>query len=291
MADSTDIGLPTTGRQLTTRVGDLHVREVGTGRAAVLWHSLFVDSTTWRRVVPELARVRRLVLIDAPGQGRSPRPRRPYNLDDCAVAADDVLNQLGVDEPVDWLGNAWGGHVGLLFAAGRPEKCRSLVAVGTPVHPLEPAARRQMRSGQVVYRVLGPVRPLARVVSDALLGRDANPEDSRLVADAFRRADRRGMVAAMDASLTRPDLTTRLAAVSVPTVLVAAADDPLCTPHQARAAAAHLPAGAAIVLPGGGHVGPLLQAAPQMVETVSAVWRDPAQFVATHRGSSTAPVR
>jgi pimeloyl-ACP methyl ester carboxylesterase len=290
MDGSLHIGPPTTGREVATRVGDLYVREVGAGRPAVLWHSLFVDSTTWQRVVPDLARERRMVLIDAPGQGRSPAARRPYGLDDCADAARDVLDHLGVDEPVDWLGNAWGGHVGLLFAAGRPEQCRSLVAVGTPIHPLEPAARRQMRMGQAVYRVVGPVRPLARMVSDALLGRGADVQDARIVTDAFRRADRAGMVAAMDGSFSRPDLAPALASVRTPTVLVAAADDPLCTPAAARAAAAHLPAGAAVVLPGGGHVGPLLQSAPLLVETVTAVWHDPAGFVAAHRELSTPPV-
>lgn len=290
MAGFTDSGLPA-GRQITTRLGDLYVREVGAGRPALLWHSLFVDSTTWRRVVPELARVRRLLLIDAPGQGLSPGARRPYTLDDCADAAQDVLDHLGVGEPVDWLGNAWGGHVGLVFAASRPAQCRSLVAVGTPVHPLEPVARRQMRWGQAVYRVVGPVRPLSRVVSEALLGRGADPEDSRLVTDAFRRASRAGMLRAMDASLTRPNLGPRLAGVPVPTVLVAAANDPLCTPDQAQTTAAHLPAGGVVVLPGGGHVGPLLQAAPQLAKTVFAVWKDPGRFVATHGASSTAPIR
>ena len=54
---------------------------------------------------------------------------------------------------------------------------------------------------------------------------------------------------------------------------------PLGTPAQARDAAGRLPAGAVVVLPGGGHVGPLLHAAPQLVDTVTAAWSDRAAFV------------
>jgi pimeloyl-ACP methyl ester carboxylesterase len=287
MARPADIGFPSTGREVPTRIGTLHVREVGTGRAAVLWHSLFVDSTTWRRVLPALAAERRLLLVDAPGHGRSPAPPRAYDLDDCADAAAAVLDSLGVDGPVDWLGNAWGGHVGLVLAAARPERLRSLVTVGTPVHALEPQVRRQERMGRWLYRLVGPVPPLARMVTDALLGRGAAQDDVRLVADAFRRADRAGMVAALDMSLARPDLAPRLPSVRTPTLLVAAADDPVCTPEQMRAAASRLPAGAVAVLPGGGHVGPLLAASTPLAETVTAFWRDPAGVVAARAAASS----
>lgn len=43
----------------------------------------------------------------------------------------------------------------------------------------------------------------------------------------------------------------------------------------AQAAAAHLRNGALAILPGSGHIGPLLQAAPDVVALVTAFWRDP----------------
>src|SRR5215470_3874281 len=119
---------------VSTRLGPLRVQMIGSGPPAVLWHSLFVDSTTWIRVQQSLAAVRRLLLIDGPAHGGSPPVRRPFTLHDCVGAAVEVLDHLGVDEPVDWLGNAWGGHVGILFADAHPDRCRSLVAVGAPVH-------------------------------------------------------------------------------------------------------------------------------------------------------------
>src|SRR5215203_1299967 len=117
------------GRTIPTRLGGLFVRSVGSGPPAVLWHSLFVDSTTWQRVETRLSGERQLVMIDGPGHGASPDPGRDYTLEDCVDAALDVLEALRITEPVDWLGNEWGGHVGTILAATRPDRCRSLVTV------------------------------------------------------------------------------------------------------------------------------------------------------------------
>ena len=56
---------------VSTRVGQLHVEIEGSGPPAVVWHSLFVDGTTWGRLRPALASARTLVLIDGPGHGRN----------------------------------------------------------------------------------------------------------------------------------------------------------------------------------------------------------------------------
>jgi hypothetical protein len=74
----------------------------------VLWHSLFVDSTTWMRVARPLAATRRLVLIDGPAHGDNPPVPHQFTLDDCAGAAADVLDHFGIDQPVDWLGKRVG---------------------------------------------------------------------------------------------------------------------------------------------------------------------------------------
>jgi hypothetical protein len=44
---------------------------------------------------------------------------------------------------------------------------------------------------------------------------------------------------------------------------------------DARAAAGRLRHGALAILPGSGHVGPLLQAAPDVATLVTGFWRDP----------------
>jgi pimeloyl-ACP methyl ester carboxylesterase len=283
MTGSGDVDVLGRGREIPTRLGDLYVREVGSGPPAALWHSLFVDSTTWARVAAPLAAERHLILIDGPGHGRSRGPDHDYTLGDCGGAACDVLDHLGIDGPVDWLGNAWGGHVGIQFAVGQPRRCRSLLTVGTPTHPLEPEIRRKMVPALLAYRMLGPIGPLVAGFTGALVDRSTDDrEDVGLVADAFRRAHRPSMARAMRCiSLRRPDLTPLLASAAAPSLFVAGEDDALWRPDQARAAARRLPLGAAAALPGAGHVAPLLRSATPLADLVTRFWRDPVGVVAS----------
>lgn len=272
----------TTPQYVATRLGPLAVASVGSGPPAVLWHSLFVDSTTWSRLCPHLEGEHRLVLIDGPNHGGNPPLRRPFTLEDCVGAAVDVLDELGISGPVDWLGNAWGGHVGVLFAAAHPERCRTLTAIGAPIHAYSAADRRRTRLLSLLYLAAGP-RPVSGLLVDALLGPQARAEDPAgavIVADAFARAERRGMYDAISwLSLRRRDLTDVLDTLDTPTLLTTGPDDPMWTTTAARAAAAHLRAGALVIIPGAGHVGPLLQAAPQVAQLITAFWHDPQRTI------------
>ncbi len=269
------------GRQVSTRLGELYVHSRGTGPTVVLWHS--VDFTSWARLADRLTATRRLVMIDGPGHGNSTPTPRPFTLDACAGAAADALDQLDLDEPVDWLGNAWGGHVGIAFAASRPDRCRTLVTVGTPTHALRADERR--RNGLLVrlYGLVGPIRPLQRAVADALLSADTrqcDPAAVQLVQEAFRRPNRRGMKVAMQsAMLHRPDLTATLPNVMAPTLFVVATRDPLWTTTDAHAASAHLPADATIEIDTDGHLGPILLAAPATADLLHSFWNDPTQLI------------
>ncbi|MFJ4983350.1 alpha/beta fold hydrolase [Streptomyces sp. NPDC088732] len=270
-----------------TRLGPLSVETIGSGPPALLWHSLFVDSTTWVRVREPLAATRRLVIVDGPAHGRSAAPEDLFTLEDCAGAALDVLRHLGIDEPVDWVGNAWGGHVGITFAAAHARHVRSLATIGAPVHALTAPERRQINLLVPIYRAVGAVGPVLGPLTTALLGEGADPGAAALIAEAFSGPARRGMARAIrSASLEREDLTPTLTSVPAPTLFVAGADDATWLPDAAAAAAARLPRGGWAVLPGAGHVAPLLEAAPALVSLLTTFWQDPDAVNSLHQSPS-----
>jgi pimeloyl-ACP methyl ester carboxylesterase len=278
---------------IPTALGTLRVEAWGTGQPAILWHSLFVDSTSWIRVRTALGASRRLLLIDGPSHGGSASPTRRFTLDECAAAALQVLDHLGVTEPVDWVGNAWGGHVGILFAAAHPERCRSLVTIGTPVHALGALERPRIQAMVSLYRWIGPVGFLLKAVERGLLSprtRANDPDAVRLVATAVRHAERRGMLTAMHSvMLGRPDLTAVLRSVSAPALMVTGDELPGWSPSAAAVSAARLPHGSSAVIAGTRHLAPLER--PQAVEElVIDFWRsvDPPR-PALHPTRSTSP--
>src|SRR6476469_5212769 len=116
---------------VSTDLGRLHVTRAGTGPPVVLWHSLFVDSQSWGPLIGEWARQRTVYAIDGPSHGKSDAVPRDFTFEDVVIAAEQAMDRLGLTEPVDWVGNAWGGHVGIRLATGR--RLRTLTTIGTPV--------------------------------------------------------------------------------------------------------------------------------------------------------------
>ncbi|QJY50621.1 alpha/beta fold hydrolase [Pseudonocardia broussonetiae] len=221
---------------------------------------MLVDSRQWSRVTGRLAEHRTLVLVDGPGHGRSGPPPRGTGLADCATAASQVLAALGLGA-VDWVGNAWGGHVGLVLAARHPHLCRTLTAAAAPPAPLPPAQRRRIGTLVAAYRVLGAARPLRSAVAASLLSPATaadDPEALDLVTSAFAAAPRTGMHRVMtEMMLRRPDLTDEVSRIAAPTLLVAGAADPIWSPPRAAAAAARMPRATAAGVAGAGHLPPL----------------------------------
>ena len=253
----------TTADRIPTRVGTLNVRQHGAGSVAVLWPSLFIDSSSWQRVEPALAGHRRLILIDGPGHGASGDPGRRYTMTDCAAAALEVIDALGVDGPVDWVGNAWGGHVGIVAASEWPDRLRTLVTLGTPVRAYRPAERRQVRLLAMAYRILGPARFLTDGVAEVQLSpatRANDPEAVALTTEFLRSSDRRRLHNAIQSiSIHREELISRLPALRIPTLFITGSDHIGFTPDEARAAIALVPDGQTEIVSDAAYLIPLEQ--------------------------------
>jgi pimeloyl-ACP methyl ester carboxylesterase len=96
------------------------------GRPIVLLHGLGGSRSNWAFVAPELARTRRVLVVDLPGHGRSsPLPAAP-GLGPYADRVARLLEEEG-HAPADVVGHSLGGLVGIRLAARRPELVRSLV--------------------------------------------------------------------------------------------------------------------------------------------------------------------
>ena len=262
-----------------TDLGPLHVRRAGTGSPAVLWHSLFIDSRSWGPLFDGLAVDRAVVAIDGPSHGRSAGVFRDFTFAEVAGAAVQVLDGLGITDSVDWVGNAWGGHVGIQVAVRRPDRIRTLTTIGTPVRGLSARERWLMCWPLVqLYRLAGPKPVLSKALSNALIGPEsvaAQPERSVDVISAFTSADRGGMWHAMRSMmLARPDMADDVKRVEVPTLMLAARDDAMgWQPADATSVAATMPDARVGVVAGVGHATPLLIDTETTHRAIAEFWQ------------------
>jgi pimeloyl-ACP methyl ester carboxylesterase len=260
---------------IETLVGALAIRVRGEGQPAVLWHSLFVDDRSWDRLVPHLEGRRQLVLVTGPGHGSSGDPGRVYSIEECAAAALVVLEVLGINRPVDWVGNAWGGHVGAQTAAKWPDRIRSLVMLGSPIDALTRIERARTYLLLGVYRLTGPSAMVINGATDVLLSawtRSHDPDAVQMVHNCLRRADRRMLHnAIVSVSLRRTDLSQTLEQITQPTLIVTGADHHGFTAEQARAAVRHLRHGNVAVVPNAAYLVPL-EAPEASAELIGSFW-------------------
>jgi len=98
---------------------------VAKGRAqtpVVLLHGLNDSHLTWSRIAPELARDRRVFVLDLPGHGHSDRPDASYELAWYAQIVARWIETLGLEphDRVDVVGHSLGGGIALMLL----EVCR-----------------------------------------------------------------------------------------------------------------------------------------------------------------------
>lgn len=262
---------------IPTELGELTVHIVGEGIPVVAWHSLFVDSSSWSRLVPLLPG-RRFFLIDAPSCGDSDALAEPVDIATCARVAATVLTALERELgglPVDWVGNAWGGHVGIELAATRPELVRSLVAISAPTFPVGRAVRLKIHALLPLYRLFGPRGPVRSAIMSTILTDATRADDPQAVAlldDSLARSGRRASITAIrTAVLRRTDLLGAARALTCPTLFVTTDDRGEWAPEQARDVAEQM-VDATEVTVTGSRVIPALEQPEQVAAALREFW-------------------
>jgi 3-oxoadipate enol-lactonase len=205
--------------------------------AVVLSNSLGSTIAMWDPQAPELARSLRVVRYDHRGHGGSPVPPGPYELADLGGDALALLDRLGL-ERVHWCGLSLGGMTGMWLALNAPERIDRLVLCCTSAR-LGPPEMWADRAATV--RAQG-----VDAIADAGIGRWLTPGFIEREPETTARV--RTMLAATPAEgyasccgvIERMDLLDELGAVSAPTLVIAAAQDPATPPaeHGALIAAA-----------------------------------------------------
>jgi pimeloyl-ACP methyl ester carboxylesterase len=260
--------------RVPTRLGEIAVRVVGEGRPTVLWHSMFVDGSSWDLLVPAIRDGRRLLVVDGPGWGRSARLPHPTTMSAAVRAAEEVLRVLAPDGPVDWIGNGWGGHIGLELAATRPALIRTLITVSAPPQPITPAVRRRIRLLTPLLRTTGFVGPVRAAVLRGVLT-DASRQDQRItgrVVEAVRHAGRVSVANAVRSFIDRRvDITSLLPRIEAPSLFIVGDDRTDWPVEEAERAAGLVPSAHVVVVPRSRTLLPLEQPA-RLAEEVRTFW-------------------
>lgn len=230
-------------RLVTTPLGDLAVRVTGFGPAkVVLWPSIFTDGHIYDGLVSRLAAEATFFLIDGPGHGLSPGVSREFTMAEAASACLSVMDSFGLARALVG-GVSWGGLVAAEVALTAPGRIEGLVLMNTPmdISGAYPKFRDQMIAFGARWMVRG------KIFRDGVAGSFFDP--GTLASNPSYSQAFHGMLAASDpvalsasvrsVILHGEPLRSRLARISVPTLLIAGKEDALY-PLEGQASAALL---------------------------------------------------
>ncbi len=235
----------------------LQYADAGTGEPAlVLIHAFPLHSGMWAPQIAELATQRRIIAPDLPGFGGSEAPDSMYRYTMAGFA--DLLAgllkglRLG---PAALCGLSMGGYVAFAFLREHAERVAALVLADTRAGADATMVFERRTDQQDQVARIGT----AALIEDLLVG---------LLSDGAR-ADRldlveqvRGLMAnpaagyigALEAMKHRPDATTELAGIAVPTLVIVGDSDSLSPPDVARDMHKRIPGSELAILPGAGHL-------------------------------------
>ncbi len=257
---------------------DVNVAVTGAGpHTVVLLHGFSDNLQTWRRVVPALALEHRVVAIDLPGHGATTRQFRAPLLNGYAALVLEVLDDLGIREPVSLVGNSMGAAVSAVLAAAHPERVDCAVLIGMPGVTGVPLAWRAAASRPASIAMRTALRPVpfghlqrgfgwcyahAATPRSGILDPATINGYSASYADRDRLFGLSAIARALLSELRTVRLARLLPRLRVPVLQVWGRHDRLVPPRRVTQSEG------AIVLPGCGHC-PQLDAPDLLVDTIA----------------------
>jgi 3-oxoadipate enol-lactonase len=221
----------------------------------ILLHAFPLNRKMWAPQVEALAGTRRIITPDYPGFGSSPRPCAQPDVRYYAEQVQELLDRLAL-ESVVLGGLSMGGYVAFACLTLFPERISALVLANTRPDPdteeiketRRETARRVAEEGVEVL----PKLQLERLLAPYTLENEQDVVET--VRSMILESSPDGVVAALGAMRERPDSTSLLSRISVPTLVLGGAEDTLSTPEVMGEMAGQIPDSRHLTLEGAGHL-------------------------------------
>jgi 3-oxoadipate enol-lactonase len=219
--------------------------------AVLLASSLGATHAMWEPQVRALADRLRVVRCDRRGHGASPVVPGPTTIGDLGRDLLELLDALEL-ERVSFCGLSLGGLEGMWLALHAPERVERLVLACTSSSF---APRETWIERAATVRAEG-----VDAIADATMGRwfsasfrDAEPAVVTRFREMLVSTPAEGYVACCDV-LADTDLTTELAGIRVPTLVLTGSEDPTITPTHGDELAGAIPGARHVTLDGAAHL-------------------------------------
>ncbi len=229
----------------------------GQGPPLLLLHGFPLDRTLWNAQIEPLAQTHRVLAPDLRGHGESPPSGDDYSME---ALADDLLNFLDERKcpgPFALAGHSMGGYIALALAARCPERISHLMLIATRAAADSPeaAANRLRLAREAEQR--NDITPVIEAFLPRLLGPTSQANSPNLIRDLrtmMNRTSLTAVVGCLRGMADRPDRTPLLKTLTMPSLVIAGAEDLIAPPTEGQSMSQALPHGQLTIIPDSGHL-------------------------------------
>lgn len=196
-----------------------------TAPVVTMSHSLATDNSMWDPTVPALTGRFRVLRYETRGHGQTDAPKAAYTLDQLAADALALLTSLGITR-THWVGLSMGGMIGQMLALKAPQVFASLALCDTSSRI--PAEAKPMWADRIRTAETQGMAPLVEGTLSRWFTepfRQSRKDVVDKVAAMIRSTPAAGYAGCCHA-IAALDLTDRLGAIKIPTVVIVGEDDP-----------------------------------------------------------------
>jgi pimeloyl-ACP methyl ester carboxylesterase len=241
---------------METNLNGIRLRydDVGQGPPVLLLHAFPLSGAMWRHQVASLRDHFRLIVPDLRGFGGSDAPPGPISVEQQADDMALLLEQLGIAQAAI-VGLSMGGYIAFAFWRRHADKVAALVLADTKAG----ADSEEARTGRETNARIAEEEGLA-VIAEKMLPNLVAPSASLELHDELRALiaanSRDGIAGALRGMALRPDSTSDLATIDVPTLAIVGELDLLTPPAEAEKIVAGVVGTPSYVvtIPGVGHL-------------------------------------
>jgi 3-oxoadipate enol-lactonase len=234
----------------------IYVEEQGSGRVLFLIHGFPLNLEMWRPQIESLSEHNRVIALDLRGHGKTPPTPGPYTMDlladDCAA----VLSALEITEPVVVCGLSMGGYVSFALYRRYPELFSGLILAATRASSDTDQGRNNREKAIKDTRQNGSAPVLENMLKILLAPAtyQSKPELVDNLSGILSQTSVEGIIAAQEGMKARPDSSSTLGEIQVPTLIFHGEEDQIISMEDSKYLAAGIQDSMLEVIPAAGHM-------------------------------------
>lgn len=243
----------------------LHDNQRSDAPVVLLVHGFPLDHSMWGAQASALAESCRVIAPDLRGYGQTTLgdvgDPPTASMEQYANDLMEMLDKLGVTEPVVYVGFSMGGYTAWQALRNHPQRIRALVLCDTRADADADEARKmRLKMARHVHE-WGAER-VAEAMLPKLFAASSLDSEHPMIAhtrEVISSSQPAAIAAAQRGMAARPDVRDELPNIKIPTLAIVGEEDALSTPEIVRAMAAAIPGAQLEVIPAAGHMAPVEQ--------------------------------